>query len=534
MVARCDLPPPSRRASGRARQNKINDGMQLICHLSSFQPPCYSTMSAFILAPAPTAPQSAELHLLPFSLPASTSSSTISAYFQPREAPPSHAAQGCLLASFRGRQVVGQKVAIPKGYKGVVLRATGSTSDTASSSVSEQPRYPLTPASSIASTGEPAPSTGGRTRGANQTALARPRRRAAVTRARIALDESEDEDEEHDVVAPRKKARVATPEPVNVPDINIVQATPAKASADDEDEELHDNDATLAPATVTLDEDVKIEKLAPAASAQEYASDGRPARVLAPVGSFESFTLWTPDAPLAGYARGVGAASGGEAEAEGKEGGEEEGEKGKAGWWSATGGGGEGGDEFVRALGEWLGLCEIVSCAQAQVADGRFMRLCTAMTATATATTTSRTAPWPHDCPRLPTTAHTVQYMHSLTQTQQPETLYSDPSVALVKLLEPRNVQEVAAHAAEIRSIARRTADDGEPTNQRSPLELRRSSSSERDDIFRQVEQVLQGDLERRHPVPPRVVVERKLEHFELAQVEAPQSYAAERNAAEE
>ncbi|WOO81089.1 uncharacterized protein LOC62_03G004617 [Vanrija pseudolonga] len=325
-------------------------------------------MSAFILAPAPSAPPEKALHLLPFSLPPTTTSTTIGAYFQPRAAPPSHPAAdaGCLLASFRGRQIVGQRVAVPKGYKGVVLRASGSTSD-ASASASEPaaPRYPLTPASSIASTStsEP-PAPAGRTRGAGQVALSRPRRRAVTTRARIALDESDDEqDDDADVVAPRKKARVATPKPVTVPDINIVQATPAKPGVDEEHDEEHD-DATLAPAAAVVpDGEVKAEKMPPAAPAQEYAADGRPARVLMPVGAFDAFTLWTPDAPLAGYARGAAAAAG-----EGKEGvegqgegeGEGEGTKGEAGWWSATGGGGEGGDEFVRALGEWLGLCEII------------------------------------------------------------------------------------------------------------------------------------------------------------------------------
>ncbi|KAL1411253.1 hypothetical protein Q8F55_002204 [Vanrija albida] len=320
-------------------------------------------MAAFILAPAP-APPPAQLHLLPFSLPPSTSSATISTYFQPRPAPAGHPAQGRRLATFRGRQVVGQEVRVPPGYRGVVLRATGSTDsttpadDSTADEAAARPRYPLTPASSVESTSTSA----GRTRGAGQVALARPRRRAAVTRARIALDEEESDDD--DVVKPlAKRARARTPERGPVPEINVVHATPAKGEAAaevEDDAEAEASGGALAPAPAA----VQTEDVAPAPAQQEYAADGRPARVLAPVGSFEGFTLWTPDAPLAGYGGGEGE-NGAEvkeegAEAEGDKPAEGEGAAQLArGWWSPAGAG-EGGDEFVRALGEWLGLCEII------------------------------------------------------------------------------------------------------------------------------------------------------------------------------
>lgn len=111
-------------------------------------------------------------------------------------------------------------------------------------------------------------------------------------------------------------------------------------------------------------------------------------RVLRPVASFDSITLWTPDAPLAGYKavdtdkpgedvkdpipieepvpvgdKGKSKAEVEEEEAKGtatKAEQDAEGPKVRQGWW-AQGGSGEGGDEVVRAMGEWLGLVEMVS-----------------------------------------------------------------------------------------------------------------------------------------------------------------------------
>lgn len=79
------------------------------------------------------------------------------------------------------------------------------------------------------------------------------------------------------------------------------------------------------------------------------------ARVLRPSSTFDNFTLWTPDGPLPGFKQDEDADKAEEEEdAEG-------GVKLRKGWWR-TGGAGEGGDEIVRALGEWIGLVEEVSC----------------------------------------------------------------------------------------------------------------------------------------------------------------------------
>jgi len=77
------------------------------------------------------------------------------------------------------------------------------------------------------------------------------------------------------------------------------------------------------------------------------------ARVLRPSSTFDSFTLWTPDGPLPGFKQDEDPEKTEDEEVEG-------GVKLRKGWWR-TGGAGEGGDEMVRALGEWIGLVEEVS-----------------------------------------------------------------------------------------------------------------------------------------------------------------------------
>ena len=128
--------------------------------------------------------------------------------------------------------------------------------------------------------------------------------------------------------------------------------------------------------------------------------EGKAVRVLHPTALFDEITLWTPDGPLAGFRPDEGvsihtengengselAVNGvkdderqtrqaldhvlvNESERNGEdmdvENGVQPGSTGHGqnlakGWWR-IGGAGEGGDEFVRAMGEWIGLVEMVS-----------------------------------------------------------------------------------------------------------------------------------------------------------------------------
>jgi len=112
---------------------------------------------------------------------------------------------------------------------------------------------------------------------------------------------------------------------------------------------------------------------------EEEDGQDRAVRILRPTSTFQNFTLWTADAPLAGFRpdelAAKSATSTASDTADGAAGlsrttpetstGDKTDDTDRAGhslqpgWWR-VGGAGEGGDEFVRAMGEWLGLVEMV------------------------------------------------------------------------------------------------------------------------------------------------------------------------------
>lgn len=373
--------------------------------------------SSFILAPASTTEEAGELHLLPFSLSYS-GPAPVSTFFRPRPAPPSHSYAGATIASFRGRALVAQHLELPPGYRGVILQAdatnysgagaaAGSTAGEGSEGRSRR-GAPLTPAPSTASTAGGASEDGVRVtrssaRGSGQVALARPRTRTTRARnKRIAL--SDEEDEEDDVVKPMpKKAKAGTDAPApapseadaqakeeagdeerrarlttpDVPAIVVLQATPgpSQSQARAAPPSPRATDASPTPSETPAPEEAEAEE--PGSAETEARTDGaeepketrapRPAvalddgeepadvRILYPSAGFSGITLWTPDAPMPGFMQG-------ELDAEAAE--EKAGESMlgqlQRSWWR-QGGAGEGGDEFVRGLGEWIGLGEIVS-----------------------------------------------------------------------------------------------------------------------------------------------------------------------------
>jgi hypothetical protein len=399
-------------------------------------------------------PASPSLALLPFALGTSnnayrSSTAPINQYFQPRPCPADVTGipEGTPIASFRGRQLVGHTIALPPGYRGLVI--------TAPQPHTVESNWPLTPAPSVTSTSTTAdPSSATRrsprkstlanvadairskVRGAGQVALSRPKTRqaktATVKRKRYQID-SEDEDDGHievaptEVATPRKRTRSGTTATAteHLPMIVVQEATPLKEPLPTPKKRLGtvssqerlpgagrrsrspspavtevspspsseavipspatENDPpsfpvdTPKPIDHTPDQvDVKEEGNDPNTDVQtkqdrstSAASTGTikteidtneigegytNARVLRPSSTFDSFTLWTPDGPLPGFKQDEDTAEAAdivEAEAEG-------GVKLRKGWWR-TGGAGEGGDEIVRALGEWIGLVEEVS-----------------------------------------------------------------------------------------------------------------------------------------------------------------------------
>ena len=394
-----------------------------------------STSTAFFLSESSLPPTpSPSLNLLPFSLgpnssPYSSTSIAISSYFIPRPCPPDHPLlkESTPIAAFRGRQLVGQTIDVPKGYRGVMLRSgkrpdrggveerRGDTKDV---------KWPITPASSTASVSRSSvPTTRSKTetnagegeeggvrrsprktiKGVGQIALSRPRMRSIPKRSdikkRIRLDSDDDEETLSQVKrritvrTPMKRTRSKglplTPEtPVPDPSLPVIKVqapTPLKnrpvdvASMDDQlpssDAENVDavkqEDIVPSPSTENDPPTFPVPSPGPSSASAEVKSepsfvdsdssnDDGAVRVLHPTSMFDHITLWTADAPLAGFrADEDQSAADNKTGGNGETGDDDEGTKIRKSWWR-TGGAGEGGDEFVRGMGEWLGLVEMV------------------------------------------------------------------------------------------------------------------------------------------------------------------------------
>lgn len=313
-------------------------------------------MSILLDAGTKPLPQAPTLNLLPFSLSPTPPSAPISTYFRPRTAPATHPAAGRQVAAFRGRQVVAQEIPVPRGYRGVVLRAGG---------------FDLGKAAAV----KVEPQVATRTRGAGQVALSRPRTRRVVQKRKFVLND--DEEEEGPLrQRPMTEAEPATPEPV--PSIRVVAATPNEHRGGVGGVESVASVASVASVTsvtsvtsvatsvdlveTVLPEETRSLTTTPSviSLAETETGDADPtstspddslaavsalthtptaSRVLTPTHQFSSFTLWTPDTHLAGFDADEVVPD--------------------EGW--RRGGAGDGGDEFVRALGEWTAVCQLVS-----------------------------------------------------------------------------------------------------------------------------------------------------------------------------
>lgn len=341
----------------------------------------HSLMSTFILASSSAElPSSSDLQLLPFSLSPTPTHAPIGKYFRPRPAPAGlGVVEGQQVAAFRGRQIVGQRIDVPRGYKGIVLRAFGGPNESRSTGI----KVPLTPAASYASSSTGTVSeaaepemraTRSRARGSGQVALSRPRRAVASRGVkRIKLDDSDDDDD-GDVAAPlrrevRPKIELEVPEIHVLPPTQVAEEETQESALPESLTETEETQSTetelsaplaLPPTPPAYEEEAHLEKQ-PAYIIQTAIEEGTAARVLVPTASFNAFTLWTPDTALAGFDQDEL-----EKKAVGVDITKPESDESAvtsrlhSGWWR-KGGAGEGGDEFVRALGEWIGLGELVS-----------------------------------------------------------------------------------------------------------------------------------------------------------------------------
>jgi len=373
------------------------------------------------------------LALGPSNTPYASTSAPTQQYFRPRLCPPELALQtgipqGTPLAAFRGRQLIGHDISIPPGYRGVIL-GTGKRPDRGGleTRTEEKPKYPLTPATSVSSFQEEedeglglrrSPRKRGSTkvRGAGQVALAKPKVRQVKVEARkrFRLDSDEDSDDSERAETPKKRAKISshagtpvTPAKISpLPEIVVVAPTPLKeplpppikvlpihpdpeeileVPLSTEPEEVFAAEVGIIPSPATEDDppNFDIESLPVVTSLdrvkeqrdelveEEEELSGGNARILKPLSSFSSFTLWAPDVPIPGFRPDELAMKGKHLALGQTSVSDEVVEKIRLedpdttdgyldkGWWR-VGGGGEGGDEFVRGLGEWLGLVEEV------------------------------------------------------------------------------------------------------------------------------------------------------------------------------
>ncbi|RXK38343.1 hypothetical protein M231_04385 [Tremella mesenterica] len=157
--------------------------------------------SPLVLLPAPTqslTPTPTSLHLLPFSLNIPSVPYThpsLSQYFIPRPAPPnSQIPTGTPIASFRGRQLVGQIISLPSAYRGLIVSVPPTQSLISFSSTSNEPSDPDDNEKSDDISSQTNVRRSGRVKGVGQVALSRPKRGIVTRTKRYKLDSDTEEE----------------------------------------------------------------------------------------------------------------------------------------------------------------------------------------------------------------------------------------------------------------------------------------------------------------------------------------------------
>lgn len=359
----------------------------------------------FIIPAAPSPlPPAPSLSLLPFSLgpahaPYTDNHATTPQYFQPRPlVPPPHHGRETVRATFRGRLVIGQYLAVPPAYRGIILSTSLPPNRGGTEHHAIVSDAPLTPCASIDTVEDDTggrsstrSSTVGRIKGAGQIALSKPRTRRTAPKKRTVLDSDDDIDNHHDEVDEQDGGRMSrrskrvrtmtTPEKnAAVPEIVVQQATPLKQPPCSPPI-VRDGHLDLRPTLIEEDTRIAVEEVnepfTPSPETENDSSvfssplvkqdnnakeeDDGPVRILYPKAQFQGFMLYTGDGPLVGFREDelekreqqVGAETSLESDSQSNI-------NLRPSWWR-QGGAGEGGDEFVRGMGEWLGLVQVVS-----------------------------------------------------------------------------------------------------------------------------------------------------------------------------
>lgn len=305
-----------------------------------------------LAAPTEALPVGPTPSLLPFHL-AHSGPAPISTYFITRLAPSDpHALtqEDLLLSTFRGRGIVGQTLVVPTGYQGIVLevpppppkRAASSSTEFEDSyegmeDIQDVPSQP--PVAAVVASGV---RRSPRKRSQASTSTLPPPKKARVAARKFALDDSDSEDDEEDTkggagtpalsltgttslsTAP-STADLATPKD-EVPSFELNGETLVVEDEEGAMEGQEDPSPEEKEPVVSAIETVEVVVVAPAQvdphlastvveavspseagpttnlqahnSSQLLDSSDPPARLLKPLSTFETITLWTADDPV--------------------------------------------------------------------------------------------------------------------------------------------------------------------------------------------------------------------------------------------
>ncbi|ADV20489.1 hypothetical protein I305_06261 [Cryptococcus gattii E566] len=356
-------------------------------------------------APSPLPPAPApSLSLLPFSLgpahaPYTDNHANTSQYFQPR--PGANDDGQTVQATFRGRLVIGQYLAVPPAYRGLILSTSLPPNRGGTEHHPIASDAPLTPCASIDAVEDTSNGGGGRPqrssrsrsvagiKGAGQIALSKPRTIRTAPKKRTLLDSDDEQEDVQDGDGPRtRRVKVTTPKKNAVPEIVIQEPTPLKPlSTRPEVKEpfipLPDTENDSPVFSIPSPPLVKHVK-----EEEEEEGGGGPVRILYPKAQFQGFMLYTPDGPLVGFRADelekreqqveqsesqAQSHSHSQAQTETQSQSQSQAQTEtslesdsrsninlRPSWWR-QGGAGEGGDEFVRGMGEWLGLVQVLN-----------------------------------------------------------------------------------------------------------------------------------------------------------------------------
>ncbi|WVQ89144.1 hypothetical protein IAS59_002891 [Cryptococcus gattii] len=359
-------------------------------------------------APSPLPPAPApSLSLLPFSLgpahaPYTDNHANTSQYFQPR--PGANDDGQTVQATFRGRLVIGQYLAVPPAYRGLILSTSLPPNRGGTEHHPIASDAPLTPCASIDAVEDTSNGGGGRPqrssrsrsvagiKGAGQIALSKPRTIRTAPKKRTLLDSDDEQEDVQDGDGPRtRRVKVTTPKKNAVPEIVIQEPTPLKplstrpGGGGGGGEKASPEGVSPVSCSPTIIRDGHLDLSLTLTEEEEdtriAVEEVKEPFIPLPDTENDSPVFSIPSPPLVKHVKEEEEEEGGGGPTDPSSGSERMNWRNsqsqaqtetslesdsrsninlRPSWWR-QGGAGEGGDEFVRGMGEWLGLVQVLN-----------------------------------------------------------------------------------------------------------------------------------------------------------------------------